>query len=269
MAAFTARRTGAFVVLLALVAAFIVVTAPTARSAGEATVEIGPCLEGANLTDVIITVQDGYAVDVFDADNFVVAYIPAPGATIKLNTGSYGWIVFAANDPLKTPLDGGEFVLLDCDATTTTTIATTTTTVETTTTTVETTTTTGETTTTTGETTTTTSGETTTTTTGETTTTSTPGETTTTGPGPTTSVLGETTTTVAGETTTTTSDVSGGELTTTSTTIGSVSQTTLPFTGFEPAGFALAGLGVLVGGSMLVISARKRRLEDTDTLGDW
>jgi hypothetical protein len=116
MAGLGIRRTGAFLVILALMAAVFVVTAPDAFSR-LATVQVSACEDDTAL--VSVTVDDYYAVNVVDDDG-VAYYFGAPGASHRFVAGSYTWVTFAYDDESKTPLDEGSFII-DCSEETTTT----------------------------------------------------------------------------------------------------------------------------------------------------
>lgn len=241
------RRTGAFFVILSLLASLFVIVAPAAFSQGAlATVTVGACENDQATVTVQLEGGGQFAFVARDASNVEVgsSYTNAPSHTFTVVPGAYQWIVFETSDVNKTPIESGSFSV-DC-------------TVETTTTTVP------------VETTTTLPVETTTTVPVETTTTV-PVETTTTVPvAPSTTTPAQTT--VATVPTTSTPEVNPtSTVQQTSTTVAPVTASTLPFTGVEAGEMAMLAALAMIGGLGMVLFANGRSDDESDTgaIGRW
>ena len=239
------RRTGAFFVILSLLASLFVIVAPAAFSQGAlAAVTVGACQN--DLATVTVELEGGgqFAFVARDAANVEVggSYTNAASHTFTVVPGAYQWIVFETSDVNKTPIESGGFSV-DCTVETTTTLPV--------------------------ETTTTLPAETTTTLPVETTTL--PVETTNTVPvAPSTTTPAQTT--VATVPTTSTPEVNPtSTVQQTSTTVAPVTASTLPFTGVEAGEMAmLAGLAMIGGlGLVLFAGGRSDDTNDTGVLGRW
>jgi hypothetical protein len=241
------RRTGAFFVILSLVASVFVVVAPAAFSQGAlASVTVGACENDQATVEVELEGDGTLAFLVRDAANVEVAgsFTNAASHTFPVPAGSYQWIVFATSDPQKTPIQSGAFTVDCTEETTTTTVPV--------------------------ETTTTVPMETTTTVPVETTTTV-PVETTTTVPEtPSTSTPAQTT--IATVPTTSAPEVNPtSTVQQTSTTVAPVTASTLPFTGVEAGEMAVMAALAMIGGLGMVLLAGRRGDDENDTgaLGRW
>lgn len=243
MAITTVRRTGAFLVALALLTSIYVVAAPAAFSQGPlAQVSTGECVDDVATVSVALSGGGVWAFLARDADGVQVpsSYTNSSTHAFAVPEGAYTWIVFGTSDSNKVPVESGSFeVSCDVEETTTTTVAETTTT------------------TTAAETTTTTQAAETTTTTVQESPTTTEAEVTTTAPD-------EPTTTVGGEAAPTTT------VQQTSTTVAQVTASTLPFTGPRTGELAMiAGLAMVAGCGLLLLAGRRDRREAEGSLGRW